>query len=183
MGYLYKFHIPVHKNRSIEIFSTLYDAKGNVLLKFRSRTHGHRDDGSEATWPDYGNGDIGLTEYVDDGNTVTGLVEMDLNSPEPSPAIYGPWPVNRVVRGLDGNALLLVPNIRDGLLIHTGNWTTEEVDWNPTKDMPNSSGCIHAHPSDVERIYKLLVKLGVQVNDNPFSGKNYPYKPQGIGVI
>ena len=40
------------------------------------------------------------------GDTVTGLVEIDLNSPEPNPAVYGPWPVNRVVRGPDGNALL-----------------------------------------------------------------------------
>lgn len=38
------------------------------------------------------------------GNTVTGLIEVDLNSPEPDPASYGPWPVNRFVHGLDGNA-------------------------------------------------------------------------------
>lgn len=50
--------------------------------------------------------------------------------------------------------------------------------------MPNSSGCIHAHPADVEAIYNILTqKLGVKVNENTFSGKNYPYKPQGIGVI
>jgi hypothetical protein len=49
--------------------------------------------------------------------------------------------------------------------------------------MPNSSGCIHAHPSDVERIYKELTARGVIVHDNPFSGKNYPYTPQGVGVI
>lgn len=77
----------------------------------------------------------------------------------------------------------MLPNIRDGILVHTGNWTTAEVDWNPEHDMPNSSGCIHAHPSDVERIYKILVGLGVEVRDNPFSGKNYPYAPQGIGVV
>ena len=50
-------------------------------------------------------------------------------------------------------------------------------------DMPNSSGCIHGHPSNVEEIYNALVKLGVKVNPNTFSGKNYPYKPQGIAVI
>ncbi len=49
--------------------------------------------------------------------------------------------------------------------------------------MPDSSGCVHAHPSDVERIYKLLLSLGVKVNENPFSGKNYPFKPQGIAVV
>ena len=79
--------------------------------------------------------------------------------------------------------LSVVPNIRDGLLLHTGNWTTDEVDWNPTVDMPNSSGCVHAHPQDVERIYKLLLDQGVEVRENPYSGKNYPYKPQGIAVV
>lgn len=106
MGYLYKFHIPVHKNRSIETMATLYDKKGNVLLKFRARTHGYRDDGTEVGWPDFGDGDVGQTQFSDNGNTVTGLVEMDLNSPEPYPNVYGPWPVNRLVRGLDGNAKL-----------------------------------------------------------------------------
>jgi S-adenosylmethionine/arginine decarboxylase-like enzyme len=49
--------------------------------------------------------------------------------------------------------------------------------------MPNSSGCVHAHPEDVNAIYTILVNLGVKVNPNPFSGKNYPYKPQGVGVV
>lgn len=106
MGYLYKFHIPVHSNRSIETYSTLYDQNNKVLLKFKTRTHGHRADGTDEPWPDYGNGDEGLNQFTSSGNTVTGLVEIDLNSPEPDPAVYGPWPVNRVVRGLDGNALL-----------------------------------------------------------------------------
>jgi len=182
MGYMYKVHIPVHSNRSIETDATLYDKDNNVLLTFRVRTHGHRIEGTQA-WPDYGNGDVGLNQFTSSGNTVTGLVEIDLNTPEPDPAVYGPWPVNRIVRGLDGNAATLLPNIRDGLLIHTGNWTTDEVDWNPTMDMPNSSGCIHGHPSDVEKIYTILEGLGVTANENTFSGKNYPYTPQGIAVI
>lgn len=66
-------------------------------------------------------------------------------------------------------------------LIHTGNWTDEG--WTPSKPMPNSAGCVHSHPEHVERIYKALERLGVKINDNTFSGKNYPYKPQGIGVI
>lgn len=183
LGYLYKVHIPVYKNRSVETYATLYDKDNNVLLTFRAREHGHRGDGTEDSWPDFGDGDVGLNEFSSNGNTVTGIVEIDLNSPEPDPALYGPWPVNRVVRGLEGNAALMLPNIRDGILIHTGNWTTDKQNWNPTKDMPNSAGCIHGHPADVEQIYKKLVALGVTVNDNTFSGKNYPYKPQGIGVI
>lgn len=183
MGYLYKFHVPVHTNRSIETISTLYDKDNNVMLTFKTRQHGHREDGSSEPWPDYGNGDVGLNQFTSNGNTITGLVEIDLNSPEPDPQLYGPWPVNRVVRGLEGNAFLMLPMIRDGVLIHTGNWTTSTVDWDPRKDMPNSSGCIHAHPSDVEKIYKILLDLGATVNDNPFSGKDYPYKPQGVGVV
>lgn len=77
----------------------------------------------------------------------------------------------------------MVPGIRDGLLLHTGNWTTADVDWKPTVDMPNSSGCVHGHPEDIERIYTLLTGLGVVVHENPYSGKNYPYKPQGIAVV
>lgn len=106
MGYLYKVHIPVHNNRSIETYATLYDKDNKILLRFRVRTHGHRGDDSTQAWPDYGNGDVGLSQFASSGNTVTGLVEIDLNTPEPDPALYGPWPINRIVRGLDGNALL-----------------------------------------------------------------------------
>jgi hypothetical protein len=77
----------------------------------------------------------------------------------------------------------VLPNIRDGLLIHTGNWSTSDKAWTPSDDMPNSSGCVHSHPSSVEAIYNALVKIGVTVHTNPFSGKNYPYSPQGIAVI
>jgi len=185
MGYKYKIHIPVHSNRSVETTATLFDADGGVVLTFRARTHGHRGDGTENSWPDFGDGDIGLSQFASGGNTVTGLAEIDLNSPEPNPDMYGPWPVNRIVRGLDGNALLLLPSIRDGLLLHTGNWTVDGVPWDPdTMNMPNSSGCIHAPPDAVEAIYLALVnKLGVTVNNNTFSGKNYPYKCQGIVAI
>ncbi|RYH32750.1 hypothetical protein EON65_00180 [archaeon] len=57
------------------------------------------------------------------------------------------------------------------------------MDWKPSKDMPNSSGCVHGHPNDVEKIANILASLGVKANTNTFSGKNYPYKPQGIAVV
>jgi peptidoglycan hydrolase-like protein with peptidoglycan-binding domain len=183
MGYKYKIHLPVYANRSIEAVATLYDANNKVLVQFTARSHGHRNDGSSAPWPDFGNGDVGLNEFTSNGNTVTGLFEVDLNSPEPDPTLYGPYPVNRLVRGLDGNALLLVPNIRDGLLFHTGNWSTTTDPWTPSEDMPNSSGCVHGHPNDIKMVYEELVKIGVVVNPNPFSGKNYPYQPQGVAVV
>lgn len=183
MGYLYKLYIPVHYNRSIETRGILYDAENNQLMDFQVRAHGHRDDGSSAEWPDMGNGDVGLNEFTSNGNTVTGLWEVDLNSPEPDPALYGPWPVNRLIHGLEGNAQFMTPYIRDGMLLHTGNWTSAEGGWDPTMNMPNSAGCLHSHPSEVERIYQTLVSIGVKVNDNTFSGKDYPYKPQGVAVV
>lgn len=70
MGYLYKFHIPVYTNRSIETYATLFDKDNNVMLKFKIRAHGHRDDGSAAAWPDYGDGDIGYTEYGSNGKNL-----------------------------------------------------------------------------------------------------------------
>ena len=183
MGYLYKIVIPVYNNRSIETTSTLYDKDNNVVLTFTTRAHGHRNDGSSAAWPDFGDGDIGLSQFASSGATVTGLIAIDLNTPEPNSQLYGPWPVNRFVRGIDGNAKLLLPHIRDGILIHTGNWTTDNGKWHPSMSMPNSAGCVHAHPLDIERIYNALTKLGVVANDNPFSGANYPYEPQGIAIV
>ena len=67
MGYLYKFHILAHSNRSIETYSTLYDKDNNVMLKFRTRTHGHRGDGTTTAWPDYGDSDVGLNEFSTSG--------------------------------------------------------------------------------------------------------------------
>lgn len=184
MGYLYKFHIPVYLNRSVESIGTMYDSTNNKLLDFRVRAHGYRDDGTAQAWPDFGDGDVGVNEFTSNGATLTGLIEVDLNSPEPNPQEYGPWPVNRLVRGLKGNAEFVLNNfIRGGLLLHTGNWTTDVQEWNPDMDMPNSSGCLHAHPDDIETIYKTLLGLGVTVHENPFTAKDYPYKCQGVMVV
>lgn len=180
MGYLYKLYIPVHVNRSIETTGTLFDKDGNVLLKFKAHAHGYRDDCISRPWPDFGVGDIGCNQFTSNGATITGLFEVDLNSPEPDPNLYGPYPINRFVRGLDGNGQFLLPYIRDGILLHTGNWTTDaHGEWIPQDPMPDSSGCIHTHPNELQAIYNILLKQGVEVRNNPFSGKNYPYKPQG----
>lgn len=81
-GYLYKLYVPVHNNRSIETTAILFDKDNNELLQFTVRTHGHREDGTAAAWPDFGNGDFGLNEFTEDGMSVTGVIELDLNSPE-----------------------------------------------------------------------------------------------------
>jgi len=90
--------------------------------------------------------------FTTNGNTPTGVLEIDLNSPESNSTLYGQWPVNRLINGLEGNAAFLMPRIdpiRSGILMHTGEWP----EWNSTQTMPNSSGCIHAHPQDIEAIH------------------------------
>jgi hypothetical protein len=129
-------------------------------------------------WPDFGDGDFGLNELTSNGNTPTGLATVDLNSPEPDDVVdeYGPYPINRVVQGLEGNAGLLLSSIRSGILLHTGNWNG----WVSGDPMPNSDGCLHAWPEDVDALWQDLVKLGVNVNPNPCTSKDYPYETQGL---
>jgi len=176
LGLLYKIHVPVHANRSVETQARLLDANNKELLTFRARAHGHDDAGAPKPWPSYSS-TPGLTSFAHDGNTPTGLMLLDLNGPEPEPKLYGPWPVNRVVAGLQGNAAFLVPSYRDGLLLHTGEWPG----WSPARPMPNSAGCIHAAPEDVRRIAQLLENLGVVARTpNPGGVRPYPFHPQGL---
>ena len=76
----------MHHNRSIETQASLIDADGGLVLRFLARAHGHRDDGT-GTWPDFWD-DVGLHEFTTDGNTPTGLMEIDLNTPESDPVVY-----------------------------------------------------------------------------------------------
>lgn len=96
-GHLYKLHVPVHTNRSIETTATLYGANGTALFSFTVRAHGHNYAGDPAVWPNF-NESIGLNSFSPDGATPTGLAEFDLNAPEGEPKFYGPYPVNRMVR-------------------------------------------------------------------------------------
>jgi hypothetical protein len=56
------------------------------------------------------------------------------------------------VLGLTSNARFLQTNIRDGILLHTGNWTTASQPWDETMTMPNSAGCVHGHPTDIKKV-------------------------------
>jgi len=174
-GLLYKLYLPVHTNRSQETTATLMDANNTVLFQFRARTHGVSSSTGPIIWPDTSNA-IGLNQFTTNGNTPTGLMTFDLNSPEDEPLLFGPYPVNRVVLGLQGNAKFILPHIRNGILLHTGQW----LGWNVSMQLPNSNGCIHAPPSAIERVWKILVSLGVQVRKNPYGILPYPYKPQGL---
>jgi hypothetical protein len=208
LGYLYKIHVPVHRNRSIETVASLYGAHGALLLSFPARTHGHRADHADHPWPDFSS-DGGRSQFASSGNTPTGLMSVDLNSPEDEPDLYGPYPVNRAVAGLvlplplpprggaradasapppppppllPTNAGFLLPHIRNGILIHTGNWSAA-AGWTPAQPMPNSAGCIHSHPDSIKAIWQALVGAGVEVRKNPFGALPYPYAPQGIMAV
>ena len=73
----------------VETTATLYDAENKVIMTFRARTHGYDDDATQGAWPDFGTspGDIGCNEFTSKCSTVTGLIEVDLNSPEPNPDV------------------------------------------------------------------------------------------------
>jgi len=165
-GVMYKVYVPVYSNRSIETTATLFAGNGTILLNFTARTQGQVNNVTG----------IPLNELCNSGSTPTGLMTFDLNSPEPDPISYGPYPVNRAVQGLEGNAAMVISYIRDGILLHTGEW----ANWNPSMPMPNSHGCIHAHPTDIKDIWDLLVSMGVEVRNNTFGKLPYPYPTQGI---
>lgn len=164
--YKYKVHIPVNENRSIETMATLYANNGTVLHRFVVRTHG-QDDASTGE---------ALNQFCGDGSTPTGLTEADYDSPEPDPISYGKFPVNRLFKGLEGNSVFCMSNetssTRNGILMHTGEWQN----WTPKQPMPNSHGCVHAHPTDAKKVFSLLIDLGVVVRKNPFNSIHYPFK-------
>ncbi|KAN0050108.1 hypothetical protein ACTA71_003211 [Dictyostelium dimigraforme] len=166
-GFLYKVHVPVYKNRSIETTATLYDANMNILLQFPVRTHGQNDN------------ETGLAEneFCEDGSTPTGLMTFDLNSPEPDPISFGPYPINRAVQGIAGNAAIVISSIRDGILMHTGEWPN----WTPSQPMPNSHGCVHGHPTDIDQVQTILsTQLNVAIRQNTYGAMPYTHQPQGI---
>eukprot|EP00730_Choanoeca_flexa_P016347 TRINITY_DN7699_c0_g1_i2.p1 TRINITY_DN7699_c0_g1~~TRINITY_DN7699_c0_g1_i2.p1 ORF type:complete len:297 (+),score=21.92 TRINITY_DN7699_c0_g1_i2:420-1310(+) len=176
LGYSYKIVIPVHQNRSVETIGHLESGNGTIVFQFQVRSHGYNDCQCNDAWPNFNSSNIGLNMFSSDGNTPTGLMEADLNSPEDEPKFYGPYPVNRAVKGLKGNAQWLVPGVRDGVLLHTGLWPG----WRAPEPMPNSEGCMHAWPDSIDRIQQLLVEQGIKVRPNPGGKLPYPYRPQGL---
>jgi peptidoglycan hydrolase-like protein with peptidoglycan-binding domain len=177
-GKLYKVHVPVHRNRSIETWGTLYDADNVALLRFRAHTRGQ--------YP--------RNELTSNGNTPTGLMEFDLQTPEEDPQTYGPYNVNRVVSAVarDGepqtNAEIVLgvgkpaSSIRSGILLHTGNfssWSGYEG-WHVPLEMPDSHGCIHSYWENISSIADTLRQLGVEARPNTNGAMPYPYEPQGL---
>jgi len=180
LGYFYKvlIHLP-STNRSVEATAHLIAGNGTELFNFTVRLHG-AENYPTPNWPSYNNSDSGLSEFASDGATPTGLAEFDLNSPESNASEFGPYPINRAVRGLEGNWAILMTNdnttLRDGILLHTGEWPN----WSPPMIMPNSLGCIHAWPESIHRVWQTLVGLGVKVRKNTNGDLPYPYQSQGL---
>ena len=185
-GYLCKILIPVHRNRSIETTATLLDKDNNVLFEFVAREKGHIADGCGRTiperWPNFNNTGDGLNMYSSGGATPTGLIEIDPNTKEGNSSEYGPYPITRFVRGIKGNAQFLMPVHRNGILLHTGEWSNYSH-WLPPMSMPNSAGCVHTWPNNVAAIWDAVVKLGLNVRNNTNGALPYPYKPQGIASV
>jgi len=165
-GYSYLITIDVFSDRDKEVNATLFGKDDQSVLQpvhtFRVRLHGKS---------------YAPNQFSRNGDTPTGLAEIDLNTPEDDVKDFGPYPINRFVRGLDGNLGFLVPHIRNGLLVHTGEW----AGWTPDKPMPNSDGCVHGHPTDIDKIAQILQEqLHVKARNNTFGQLPYPYKPQGL---
>lgn len=176
-GYKYKIVVPVHRNRSIESIGTLYAGNGTALFQFHARSHGYNIDDIPRPWPNWNDTDDGLTMFASNGNTPTGLIECDLNTPEDNSTLFGPYPINRAVQGVEGNAAFLIPNFRNGILLHTGEWPK----WQPPQPMPNSEGCIHAWPQEINTIQTILQRdLGIVARPNTDGKLPYPYKCQGL---
>ena len=178
-GHLYKLLVPVHRNRSVELSATLLGANNEVLHTFKARAHGYDGGGAPQPWPHYSR-TPGLTQLAPDGNTPTGLYELDLNTPEGNATLYGPYAVNRAVRGLAGNAASVYAGHgvgRSGILVHTGEW----LGWGgPGHPMPDSMGCVHAHPADVATIAGMLMARSIEPRKNTAGKLPYPYSPRGL---
>jgi hypothetical protein len=181
---LYKVHVQVYENRSIETIARISIAQPpatspSIFYYYIARTHG-QNSADDPNFP--------LNCLTSDGATPTGLGTFDLNAPEDDPKSFGPWPVNRVVYGLAGNMGIYYVNetdgtinpflsaIRSGILQHTGEWD----DWNPSLPMPNSHGCIHCHPQAIFTIWQLLNMTGVVMHKNVGGQWPYPFKTQGM---
>lgn len=182
LGYKYKVRVDVHANRSVEGTATLFAGNGSALFSWRARAHGADVAGTDPPWPSFSDCCDGATQFGRNGNTPSGLMSFDLNSPEDDATEFGPFPVNRAVQGLEGNAAFSLPLLRDGILMHTGDWANHSA-WRPGDDMPNSLGCIHAWPEAVERVWRALVALGVAVRPNTGGARPYPYEPQGLLAV
>jgi Putative peptidoglycan binding domain len=191
LGYMYKLHVKFYWNRSIETIADFISTNGTILKSYPVRGKGHEVGNFPQNFPYWNSSGIGLNEFSSDGATPTGLAEFDLNSPESDPIAFGPFPVNRVVRGLKGNVAWTVTNvasttIRDGILHHTGQWFQyiypgTGKNWTPGDLMPNSLGCLHAYPENIYFVWQTLVNdLNVQVRPNTNGALPYPYKPQGL---
>jgi hypothetical protein len=165
-GALFLIHVPVSSNRSMVHNATLYDSKGNVRYTFLTRACGQ-------SWT----GGL-LNQFSTDGATPTGLMYADLNSPEDDPYSYGPYPIVRCVTGAAGNAGWLLPNLRNGILLHTGEWPLENG-WPPC-----SHGCIHTVMPSMKKIVQILTEqLSVRVHNNTGGKIPYPYKTQGYVAV
>jgi len=137
----YKIAVTITPNRALESRGLLLDGKNTILHSFPVRLHGHSIPATKEDWPAFDSESVGVNQFTSNGNTPTGLGWLDFNTPfaPEHHATYGPYHINRVVSGIAGNMGFLLPKVRSGILVHTGNWTGA-AGWTPEFDMPNSAG-------------------------------------------
>ena len=73
---------------------------------------------------------------------------------------------------IKGNAYYIYPNIRFGILLHTGEWKS----YSP---MADSLGCLHILPKHAEHLANVLKhEMGVVVRENLLGKHSFPYNQQ-----
>jgi len=113
------------------------------------------------------------------------MFQMDFTSSHPERSGFGPYPINNLMRGIQGNAGLVVhgagartvyPNMRGGVYLHTGYWSSWQ---DPGRVMPVSHGCIHTHPNAIKHIWDVLSSYNVKATPHG----NGKYQPRGLMSI
>ena len=155
-NFKYKFLFQVFRDRSKETKAFLFDKDNNLLYQFVARLHGKSyntsavwpdftEDEGINQFTSSGNTPTGFFSFFffsflffsflffsffhkpkPKPKPKPGLWEADLNSPEPNPTLYGPYPINRLTNGRKGNAAFMSAYkssspLRSGFLLHTGD--------------------------------------------------------------
>jgi hypothetical protein len=166
--YQWKVHVPVYKNRDLDTvskFSIRPDMRNPnkvVDLYIMAKTAGQY---LTKRQPQSGN----TNDLSPNGATPSGLMTIDFVTPNMDLLGFGPWPINRVLRGLKGNAAIkfnlngnkktFVPHVRNGVYYHTGYWGG----WRTVRqEMPVSHGCVHVHPAGIKHVYDTLMYYGIR---------------------
>jgi len=111
-------------------------------------------------------------DLSENGATPSGLMTVDFVVPNIDTGGFGPFPINKAMRGLKGNAAMhftldgvsriFHPGVRNGVYFHTGYWKQ----WTSvTQTMPESHGCVHVHPAGIKHLWDTFTYYGIKPTD------------------